>query len=80
LEAAKLRDWDTVSIRFPCGGSALFQMAELKKAVEYGSWAPICKLKCVKAYGLDAILKCDVLRAALPLRDFETAISWRGMK
>jgi hypothetical protein len=55
-------------------------MSELKKAVQYGSWAQICIAKCVKAYGFDAILKCDALRAALPLRDFETAISWRGMK
>jgi hypothetical protein len=53
-------------------------MGELKKAAQYGSWAKICMAKCVKAYGIDAILKCDILRAALPLRDFETALSWRG--
>jgi hypothetical protein len=77
MEAAKLSPDTIVELRFPCGKTARFSMSEIEKGNAYGSWAYYCQQKCPLTYGNRALLKCDILRAALPLRDFETAFTWR---
>jgi hypothetical protein len=76
MEVLKLREWEVVSVLFPCGQGAKIDLRALKDALRYGSWVPLCILKCPNAYGRDAIFKCEILRGALPLKGIETAISW----